>query len=146
MIDLLTVRPVTPRDPDWRVFSDLLALAALPQPEEGGRSFAVEDERGLRGFGALEGDGPDQLLRSVVLVPSLRGRGLGSVLVSRLVGQARAEGVARLWLLTTGAERWFARLGWSPVPRGGAPEAIRRLGQFRGICPASAALMVRALA
>jgi amino-acid N-acetyltransferase len=146
MIDLLPVRPVTPRDPDWRTFSDLLALASLPQPEEGGRSFAVEDERGLLGFGAIEGGGPDQLLRSVVLVPSLRRRGLGHALVSPLVGQARAEGAARLWLLTTGAERWFARLGWSTVPRDGAPEAFRRLSQFQGVCPASASLMVRALA
>lgn len=145
MTDLVSVRPMTPRDPDWRTFSDLLALAALPQPDEGGRSLAVEDERGLLGFGALEGEGPDQLLRSVVLVPSLRRRGLGSVLVSRLVGHARADGVARLWLLTTGAERWFARLGWSAVPRDRAPEAIRQLSQFREVCPASAALMVRAL-
>jgi N-acetylglutamate synthase-like GNAT family acetyltransferase len=146
MIDLLPVRPVAPRDPDWRTFSELLALASLPQPGEDGRSFAVEDERGLLGFGALEGEGPDQLLRSVVLVPSLRRRGLGHALVSRLVGQARTDGAERLWLLATGAERWFARLGWSPVPRAGAPEAIRRLGQLQGVCPASAALMVRALA
>jgi amino-acid N-acetyltransferase len=121
MIDLLPVRPVTPRDPDWQVFSDLLALASLPQPEEGGRSFAVEDDRGLLGFGAIEGGGSDQLLRSVVLVPSLRRRGLGHALVSQLVGQARADGAARLWLLTTGAERWFARLAGRPCRATGRP-------------------------
>ena len=146
MIDFVPVRQLTPQDSDWRTFSDLLALAALPEPEGAGRSFAVEDERGLMGFGTIEGEGQDRLLRSVILVPGLRHRGLGVRLASQLVERARAEGAERLWLLTTRADRWFARLGWSAVARAEAPEAIRRSGQFQGICPDSATLMVRSLA
>ena len=124
MIGVLSVRPVARHDTDWRAFEDLLGLAKLPRPgpEEGCRVFAVEDEVGLLGFGGLDGAGADQMLRSVVLAPGLRHRGLGRVLVARLVHQARADSAMRLWLLTTEADHWFAGLGWSPATRDQDPE------------------------
>jgi amino-acid N-acetyltransferase len=88
----------------------------------GGRFFAVEDERSLIGFGGLEGSGPDQLIRSVVVAPGLRHHRIGPALVKQLVEQAKAEGVERLWLLTTEADEFLADLGWVPAERESASD------------------------
>ena len=100
----------------------------------------------MSAFGGLEGSGPDQLIRSVVVTSSVRQRGFGRRIVEALAGQARTDGAKRLWLLTTSADGFFADLGWTIVERGKAPEPVRATPQFAGLCPASAVLMCRQLA
>ena len=147
MLAALAVRPLPQESEDWSTFISLLLLANLPLPESGepARFFAVEDEVGLVGFGGLEGSGCDQLLRSLVTVPGLRRRGLGPFLASRLVEQAKRDGAERLWLLTSEAAEFFAELGWVPVERDSAPQAVRQSRLFRDLCPATAVLMSRSL-
>ena len=77
--------------------------------------------------------------------PKARNRGYGALVTNALAAQARANGVARLWLLTTDASAFFARLGWREADRAGAPSLIAASRQFSDLCPASATLMVRAL-
>jgi len=60
-----------------------------------------------------------------------------------LIERARSSGAERLWLLTTGAGDFFARLGWVVADRDTAPIAIRASDQFTTLCPASAMLMMR---
>lgn len=84
------------------------------------------------------------LLRSVVVAPAWRGRGLAAALVDALEQHAREAGFAEIWLLTDTAERWFAARGYRRRERADAPAGIRDHAQFRGLCPASAALMWRA--
>jgi amino-acid N-acetyltransferase len=147
MIEALTLRTLSPESGDWSIFLDLLNLAALPTSDlqAGSRFFVLEDERGLVGFGGLQGSGSDQLIRSVVVVPGLRHRRMGPALVKRLVEQAKADGAERLWLLTTEADQFFADLGWTAGERGSAPDTVRSTGLFQDICPSTAVLMVRSL-
>jgi amino-acid N-acetyltransferase len=132
---------------EWLTFVSLWTLADLPVLDrtEGGRFFVVEDEMGLVRVGGIEGSGPDQLLRSVVVTPGVRRRGMGPSVVQRLVDQARRDGAERLWLLTTDANHFFAGLGWTEVPRDHASEAVRASRLYGEICPATAALMMRPL-
>jgi N-acetylglutamate synthase-like GNAT family acetyltransferase len=144
----LAFRPL-PRDSiDYAAFVGALTIAGLPTDdlEDGGRYYALDNDRQLVGFGGLEGSGPDQMIRSVVIPLWLRGRGYGQAVVNGLIRQAVEDGVERLWLLTTSADPFFARLGWQKADRASAPEAVRSSRQFSGLCPASAVLMCRRLA
>lgn len=122
-------------------FADALAAAGLPPCPPTALCFRRYD---ACGFGAIEGDGPDRLLRSVIVVGP-RGEGIGTALVTALIAQARELGAKRLWLLTTDTADFFARLGWIAVDRAAAPATIRGTDQFTTLCPASATLMVREL-
>lgn len=93
----------------------------------------------------LELRGPDALLRSLAVAPAARGRGLGRSLVAAAEQHARAHGVARLYLLTTSAAAFFARLGYVHVAREQAPPAIRTSAQFSELCPSSSAFMTKDL-
>ena len=135
--------PLLDCDPGDPRFAAALADAGLPASAPGARCFALADGSG---YGAIEGDGPDRLLRSVIVSPNLRGEGVGARLVIALAEQARSSGAERLWLLTTGAADFFARLGWVVADRDDAPAAIRASDQFASLCPASATLMMRVLA
>lgn len=126
----------------------LLEAAGLPAQdlaERGRRFWRLRDAAGILGYGGLEGDGPDLLLRSVVVVPARRGGGVGRVLVAALVAEARHLGAERLWLLTTGAAGFFDRLGFRPAARDAVPPAIAATAQFVGLCPASADCRVLAV-
>lgn len=113
---------------------------------EGGRYYALgETDQEALAFVGLVAFGDDALLRSLVTPAAGRGAGHGGEAVTRLIELTQAYGVARLWLMTTNAEPFFARHGFAPVDRGQAPPAIVEPQQFRELCPASAALMRRNL-
>lgn len=97
------------------------------------------------GAGALERYGETALLRSLVVAPSWRGRGLGHSLVKSLERQARAAGVRELVLLTQTAQALFARLDYRVITRDEAPAAVQTSSEFRTLCPASAVCMAKAL-
>ena len=127
---------------------DALAGAGLPVADlaEPNRAFfRFDDEAGLVGFGGLEGDGPDRLLRSLLLVADRRGDGLGRALLSLLEGRARELGVARLHLLTSTAAPFFAANGYVAADRARALAAIAASREFTALCPASATYLVKAL-
>lgn len=109
------------------------------------RFVLAEADGTLVGVGGLEVHGGDGVLRSVAVAPAWRGRGLGARVTRRLLADARALGLRRLWLLTTTAEGWFPRHGFRPAPREEASEAVRGSVEFREACPASAVAMVREL-
>lgn len=126
-----------------------LRKAGLPAADVGkpDRHFwRYETREGVPvGFGGLEVHGPDALLRSVVTIPPMRGRGFGSAMVAALEAEAALRGCHTIWLLTASSEGFFARLGYVRHDRDNAPEAIRNTEEFASLCPASAALMVKRL-
>lgn len=145
---LPTVDPVTIPGPDLALLSAALRGAGLPDGDIAlpGRLFwRLGDGEGPVAFGGLEVHGADGLIRSVVVNGPNRGTGLGRIMVEALEHQARLRGVTRLWLLTTGAEPVFTRLGYGRADRAAAPPAIAASAQFAGICPASAVCMMRTL-
>lgn len=93
----------------------------------------------------LEPYGDVGLLRSVVVAPAHRGRGLGRRLCERVAERAAELGVRELYLLTLDARDYFAALGFTSIDRQAAPSAIRACEEFRVLCPDSAVLMRRRL-
>lgn len=92
---------------------------------------------------ALEPCGQSALLRSLAVAPDRRRQALGRKLSARMVSHARLLGVERLYLLTTDAEQYFARLGFKRAERNEAPAQILATSQFRSLCPKSAVCMTR---
>ncbi|MDK9694965.1 MAG: arsenic resistance N-acetyltransferase ArsN2 [Siculibacillus sp.] len=126
-----------------------LLAEKLPTDDLGRRNqrfFAWEDDDGrVVAHGGLEGRGADRLLRSLVVSPGERGKGLAVRLVAALEHVARSGGAERLWLLTETAGPVFDRLGWRRAERDTAPDEIAGSAQFAALCPASAVCMVRDL-
>ena len=97
------------------------------------------------GFGGLEIHGEDALLRSLLILPPLRSRGLGAALVAQLEIEAALHGCRAVWLLTEAASGFFDRLGYAKCDRAVVPEKIRETPQFAALCPASADVLVKRL-
>ncbi len=138
----------TAKDGDLARVRQLLADSGLPVDgvEENFADFIVaEEENGIAGAIGIERYGAAGLLRSAVVAPTARGRGLGSQLVKKLLERAAAQGVRDVYLLTTRAEDYFPRLGFARVARTEAPASLLASREFNGACPDSAILMKHAL-
>jgi amino-acid N-acetyltransferase len=89
----------------------------------------------------LERYGPVGLLRSLVVEPGHRGRGLGRALTGRQVEAARSRGVRHLFLLTETAAPFFAARGFRRVGREEAAAAVGASIELTAVCPQSAVCM-----
>jgi amino-acid N-acetyltransferase len=98
------------------------------------------------GIVGVELHGDSALLRSLVVTPLARSRGLGRALVSAAERCARSAGASDIYLLTSTAEPFFTSLGYVRTDRSTAPPAIRRTHEFASLCPASASFMHKRLA
>lgn len=131
-------------------FAAALRDAGLPADDlaQAGRTlYAYRTLAGhLAGYGGFERYGQDALLRSVVVPPADRSRGLGRNLLALLQRRAYDQGVRQAWLLTETAARFFERAGFKTVGREQAPPAILATRQAQSLCPASATLMTRTIA
>ena len=125
-------------------FLDTASLPSADLAEAGCLFFRFEADN-LVGYGGMEGEGADRLLRSIVILADRRGHGLGRGLVATLERQARQLQVQRLHLLTTTAAPFFQTLGYADADRGAAPPAIAASREFTALCSASAAYLVKAL-
>jgi N-acetylglutamate synthase-like GNAT family acetyltransferase len=126
----------------------LLDAASLPSADltESDRMFFRFDADDVAlGYGGLEGQGSDRLLRSVVVVSDRRGAGIGRAMVAALEQKARELGVQRLHLLTTTAAPFFRAMRYVAAERPSAPSTIAGSREFSSLCPASAAYLVKAL-
>jgi arsenite methyltransferase len=144
----VTLRPA--RQDDLSGILRLLGDARLPGEgvAEGLEPGYVVAETGgeLVGAAGVEAHGPDGLLRSVVVTPALRGKGLGEALTRDRTRWAREAGLDCLWLLTTTAAPFFRRLGFEERDREKAPVGIRSSSEFRDLCPSTATVMELPLA
>jgi amino-acid N-acetyltransferase len=143
----LPVRPASPGD--IAAIRALLSAAGLPTEDldtaPGLRFWVAADGPLIAGTIGLESYGTDGLLRSLVVAPSHRNRGLGAALVEALERAARAEGARLLVLLTETAEPFFGRLGYRATERAQAPTEVKRGAEFASLCPASALCMTKSL-
>lgn len=134
------------RPADGPALQALLRAAALPLdglPERLEHFLVAEGSEGAVGAVGLEMYGSVALLRSAVVHPDWRGRGLGEALVNAALQYAEAREVQDIVLLTTTAERWFPRFGFSRISRDEVPAAAHVSAELRGACPASAVVMRR---
>lgn len=103
------------------------------------------DSAKVGGVVGFEPFGVVALLRSLVVAPAQRGAGHGEALVSAVEARAHRFGVAGLYLLTTTADAFFARIGYAKIARDTAPAALQSTREFAALCPASAICMHKAL-
>ncbi len=96
-------------------------------------------------YGGYTVFGKVALLRSCVVLPEYRGMRVGARLVTALISQLQGMGVARVFLLTEGADVFFSTLGFCALPREEAPESIARTEQFTRHCSDGAIFMMRAM-
>jgi amino-acid N-acetyltransferase len=90
------------------------------------------------GFAGIEIFGQDALLRSLVTLPPVRRRGIGTAMVAKMETEARARGARAIYLVADDNIPFFARLGYAPCGRDGVPPAIATSAQFVRLCSASA--------
>jgi len=134
------------RPPDLPAVIGLLSGAGLPTAgvPVGLEGFIVaEDANGLVGVAGLERYGLAGLLRSVAVTLSARRSGLGAALVRRILADAAAGGVSDVYLLTTTAESYFPRHGFSRIAREAVPAPVQASVEFQGVCPSNAMVMHR---
>lgn len=135
--------------PSTVAFAGLLAGNGLPVSDladlPASDCLVAMVEGRVAGAVGLQIAGRHALLRSLVVADDQRGNGLGAALVERIESLARERGVEQLFLLTTTAETFFAKRGYVNADRQSAPPAIRTTQEFSSLCPASSALMHKAL-
>lgn len=137
------IAPVMPCDKVERLLadcglptSDLYTTPALQL-----YGYFIDDR--LAGVIGLECYRSVALLRSLAVAPEFRGLWLGAALMAHAERRADAQNIRALYLLTTGAQRFFERFGYRVEQRCATPLAIRATAQFAGLCPESAVVMVK---
>jgi amino-acid N-acetyltransferase len=108
--------------------------------------FVAEQDGRLVGVAGLEIYRSSALLRSVVVEEEWRGSGVGGRLIDLALEKARARGLDDVFLLTTTAEHYFPRFGFTCVSREAVSQEVQTSVEFQGACPASAVVMRRQLA
>jgi amino-acid N-acetyltransferase len=131
---------------DLTAVERLLSASDLPLNgvKDNFSSFVVaEDDGEIAGAIGLEEFGAVALLRSAVVSPEHRGIGIGRRLVERLLEGAEVAGIEELYLLTTTAEKYFPRFGFTRTTRSAVPDAVKASAEFQGACPDTAVVMTR---
>jgi amino-acid N-acetyltransferase len=125
-------------------------LAAMDLPTEGlrehlGTALVAREGDDVVGCVALEVYGDAALLRSLAVVPSRQGAGIGRRLAQEALSLGRRSGVTTFCLLTTTAPDFFGRhFAFRPVARDAVPAGVRQSVEFISACPATArAMMLR---
>ena len=107
--------------------------------------FGIRSRSALAGVIGIETYGQVGMLRSLAVAESFRNEGYGQALVRFAETWASRRGLVALYLLTTTASGFFARLGYTAVQRTEAPAAIAATPQFAKLCPSSSVFMSKAL-
>ena len=128
----------------------LLGKAGLPiagVADQFSAGFSIAEQGGrMIGVAGVEVYDNDGLLRSVAVDDVFRGQGVGLALVQERLHWARERGLRDMYLLTTTAADFFARLGFVRVARAEAPAHMQRAPEFAIICESTATTMRLALA
>jgi len=143
----MKIRKATNRDLD--AVEGLLSANDLPLDgvKENLSGFIVAEEGGrVIGAVGLERFGSVALLRSAVVSEGHRGGGVGRRLVEHILDYAESDGIEELFLLTTKAENYFPRFGFTRTTRSAVPPTVKASAEFRGACPDTALVMTRRIA
>lgn len=106
----------------------------------------IRDGPDVVGLIGLEIKADCALLRSLAVKMNYRNRGLATLLVDRIEKYARTLKISTLYLLTMTAEEFFKKCDFQRTARATAPAGIQGTAEFKDLCPASAAFMVKTIA
>ena len=135
-------------DGDLPAVRRLLAAQSLPLDgvDQHLAMVVAKDGDMLLGAAAVELYAGGALLRSVVVDPDARGRGLGYRLTEAALRVAKERGADTAFLLTTTAAAFFPKLGFERIARDDVPASVQASIEFTSACPASAVVMRKRLA
>ena len=85
------------------------------------------------------------LLRSLAVDAAYRNRKIATGLVKKIEDYAKSLKVDSLYLLTLTAEAFFKKCGYRTTARDSVPAGIQETAEFKNLCPATAACMVKHL-
>ncbi len=138
----INIRPARTKDLphiEHLLLAESLPIAGVAQHLE---NFVVaERENNVVGAIGLEVYGDTALLRSAVVSPAEKGKGIGGTLYHALLRNAARLGVQRLLLLTNTAEVYFARRGFKRIAQSTVTGPITTSVEFSGACPSHAVCM-----
>ena len=142
----ISIEDATPGDRE--AVLSLLETEGLPaaglQDHFANAVVARQDGR-VVGSAALEIYEHGALLRSVAVAAGVRGTGVGVRLTEEALARARARRLPAVYLLTTTAERFFPRFGFTRITRDDVPDSVKSSVEFRSACPSSAIVMRKVL-
>lgn len=129
---------------------DLLSNAELPiedLTDEKMKNFIIAKGKDdiVIGVVGVEMYKESGLLRSLTVLPSHRGNGLGCRLTREIESFARSKGIKTLYLLTMTAADFFPKIGYKLTPKDMVPESIMKTEEFKNICPVSAVCLSKVL-
>ena len=143
----IDLRPA--RAADFDAIARLLSAAGLPVEDLDvamlDAFLVATDGEVCVGVVGLEIRGSNALLRSLAVEPQHRSRGLGARLADAIEAEARARGVAAVYLLTTTATTFFERVGYTAHDRTAVPPSIAATTEFSSLCPDTADCLRRDL-
>jgi len=85
------------------------------------------------------------LLRSLAVTDLFKNQQVGSRLIRHIVDLCASEHIDKIYLLTTTAEKYFVKFGFTKIERIEAPDILKQTREFKDICPVSAVLMYKSL-
>ena len=139
----LIVRAATARDlPGAKALIKDAGLPVEGLEDQFGECYAIAELDGwVVGVAGIEVYGRFGLLRSAAVAARHRGTGLGVRLTQDRITWARHRDLEAIYLLTTTAAPFFARLGFVAVQKTSAPAELQASREFAAICPSTATCM-----
>lgn len=104
--------------------------------------FVAESGNTIICVGGFESCGSLALLRSFAVKQTHKSQGIAEEIFNLVKTKAINSGIKQFYLLTTTANKYFERLGFSACNRDEAPKSIKATKQFNELCPAAATVMV----
>jgi len=143
----MDTRRATQRDLERiRSLHEESGLPALPSSVPLANVIVVLDGHEAVGGIALEVCARSGLLRSAVVSPDQRRKGVGTSLVQSIIARAHELGLCDLYLLTEDASEFFAAVGFAAIDRSEVPSEIRATREYKQQCSESAFVMKLPLA
>ena len=85
------------------------------------------------------------LLRSLAVNDLFKNQQVGTRLIRHIFDLCVSEHIDKIYLLTTTAEKYFVKFGFTKIERMEAPDILKQTREFKDICPVSAVLMYKNL-
>jgi len=103
--------------------------------------FVAREESKIVGCIGIELYKKKGLLRSLAVAENIKKSGVGRKLHNQIIEFAITNGLEKLYLLTTTANKYFEKLGWLKIERSLVPDAVLNSSEFSSICPSTAICM-----
>ena len=107
--------------------------------------YTVVEDGKIVGLVGMERYGHYGLLRSMVVHPNYRNKGIADGLVKQLEETATMSGITVMYLLTETADKYFSRKGYGTINRSEVPAELMQSSEFSHVCPVSAFVMKKIL-